>query len=82
MFIWIGFLAYHAGISPGILLMLLFMLAIYLVTSRRPGLGPPGPKFGWKDKLKALGGGLFEALDMFTISMGGLFAGCGQGALV
>jgi tripartite ATP-independent transporter DctM subunit len=64
-----------AGIIPGLLLMFLYMLAIYLVARRRPELGPPGPKFGWLERLKALRGGLFEVLVIFAISLGGLFAG-------
>jgi len=64
-----------AGIIPGFLLMFLYMLAIYLVARHRPELGPPGPKFGWNERLKALGGGLFEVLVIFAISLGGLFAG-------
>lgn len=64
-----------AGILPGILLMLLYMIAIYLQASRNPALGPPGPKASWKEKFQALRGGLGEVLVVFSISMGGLFAG-------
>lgn len=64
-----------AGVVPGILLMLLYMGAIYIITSRRPNLGPPGPKASWKEKADALRGGLGEVLVIFSISMGGLFAG-------
>lgn len=64
-----------AGILPGILLMLLYMIAIYLQASRNPALGPPGPRASWKEKFEALRGGLGEVLVVFSISMGGLFAG-------
>lgn len=64
-----------AGILPGILLMLLYMGVIYLVTSRKPHLGPAGPKASWQERFVALRGGLGEVLVIFTISMGGLFAG-------
>lgn len=64
-----------AGIVPGILLMLLYMGAIFVITTRRPGLGPAGPKAGWKERVVALRGGLGEVLVIFSISMGGLFAG-------
>ncbi len=66
---------FMAGIVPGILLMLLYMGAIYIITMRRPHLGPAGPKAGWKERVGALRGGLGEVLVIFSISMGGLFAG-------
>lgn len=64
-----------AGIVPGFLLMTLYMLTIYLVARRNPVLGPVGPKAGWNERLPALGGGLLEVLVIFTLSLGGLFAG-------
>ncbi len=64
-----------AGIIPGFLLMFLYMLTIYLVSRRKPELGPAGPKAGWPERFKAMGGGLVEVLVIFAISLGGLFAG-------
>jgi tripartite ATP-independent transporter DctM subunit len=64
-----------AGILPGILLMLLYMLTVYLWTARRPELGPPGPKASWRERLAALRGGLLEVLIVFTLSLGGLITG-------
>ncbi len=64
-----------AGIIPGFLLMLFYMATIYIIASRNKELGPPGPKAGWKERLKALQGGLFEVLVIFSLSLGGLFAG-------
>jgi len=66
---------FMAGILPAILLMLLYMGAIFILASRNPALAPAGPKTGWKDRLKALRGGLGEVLVVFSISIGGLFAG-------
>ncbi len=66
---------FMAGILPGILLMLLYMLTIYIQTKRNPLLGPPGPKAGWKERIESLHGGLGEVLAIFLLSMGGLFAG-------
>lgn len=66
---------FMAGILPGILLMLLYMGAIYIIVARNPALGPPGPKATWKERFEALRGGLGEVLAIFSISMGGLFAG-------
>lgn len=66
---------FMAGIIPGILLMFLFIGAIYLLTRHNPSLGPIGPRSGWQDRLNALKGGLWEALVVFLLSVGGLFAG-------
>lgn len=64
-----------AGIVPGILLMLLYMVVIYILAARNPALAPPGPKADWQERLAALRGGLGEVLVVFAVSMGGLFAG-------
>jgi len=64
-----------AGIVPGILLMLFYMAAIYIVVRKNPSLGPAGPKFSWKDRIASLNDGLFEVLFIFAISLIGLFRG-------
>jgi tripartite ATP-independent transporter DctM subunit len=64
-----------AGILPGILLMLLYQMAIAFLTWRSPELGPAGPRAGWRERLGALRGGLGEVLIVFAVSMGGLFLG-------
>lgn len=64
-----------AGIIPGILLMSLYMLVIYILARKYPFLGPPGPRSNWRARYMALGGGLLEVMVVFTISLGGLFAG-------
>jgi tripartite ATP-independent transporter DctM subunit len=64
-----------AGILPGILLMLLYIAAIYILTLRNPSLGPAGPKSNWKERIRAMRGGLGEVLFVFVLSIGGLFAG-------
>jgi len=66
---------FMAGILPGILLMFLYMGVIFFLTLRNPHLGPPGAKSSWKERISSLRGGLGEALIVFAISVGGLFAG-------
>lgn len=66
---------FMAGIVPGILLMFLNMGMIYLLTLRNPSLGPAGSKSSWGERIRALRGGLGEALAIFILSVGGLFAG-------
>ncbi|PTN35024.1 TRAP transporter large permease [Desulfonatronum sp. SC1] len=66
---------FMAGIIPGFLLMFLYMATIFIMARRNPRLGPPGPVFGWKDRLAALKGGIWEVFVIFSLSLGGLFAG-------
>ena len=63
-----------AGIGPGLLLMALYMAATYLVVMRHPELAPPGPKFPWKARMKALATGGIEVLIIFAACIGGLLA--------
>jgi len=66
---------FMAGILPGILLMMLYIVAIIIMTSRNNALGPRGPKASHQERVKALGDGLIDALAVFSLSMGGLFLG-------
>jgi tripartite ATP-independent transporter DctM subunit len=63
-----------SGIIPGIILSLLFAATIVILCKRNPAMGPPGPITALKEKLKVLPG-LLEALILFLIIIGGLFAG-------
>jgi C4-dicarboxylate transporter DctM subunit len=63
-----------AGIVPGILLSLLFMLAIYIWARMRPEVAPKGPRTTLKEKLASLTG-VGETLALFILVMGGLFLG-------
>ena len=63
-----------AGILPGILLTLLFVLTIYVLVRRDPTLGPPGPRFSLKEKLASFKG-IWSALLLFVLVIGGLYAG-------
>jgi len=64
-----------AGIFPGILLMGLFMLVVFIQATLNPELAPPGPKVGWKEKIRALINGGVEVIIIFLAVIGGLFAG-------
>lgn len=66
---------FMAGILPGILLMLLYIAALYILILRNPALGPAGPKSNWRERIESLRGGLGEVLFVFVLSIGGLFAG-------
>jgi tripartite ATP-independent transporter DctM subunit len=65
---------FAAGILPGILLALLFILVIYIRVYRNPSLAPPGPKTVMAEKLKSFMG-VIETLIIFGMVMGGIFFG-------
>ncbi|MBN2851721.1 MAG: TRAP transporter large permease [Clostridia bacterium] len=64
-----------AGIIPGLLLMVLYMLTIYFLVKKNPSLGPAGDKSTWKERFGSLKNGLLEVILTFVISVGGLFLG-------
>jgi C4-dicarboxylate transporter DctM subunit len=63
-----------AGIVPGVLLSLLFILTIYIRVSMKPELGPRGPRTTLKEKIRSLSG-IIDMLVIFILVMGGLFKG-------
>ncbi|MCX7678159.1 MAG: TRAP transporter large permease [Spirochaetes bacterium] len=63
-----------AGIIPGILLTIFFMISVGIWVCLRPHLGPKGSAFTFKEKIKSLWG-LSEVIVLFSMVMGGLFAG-------
>jgi len=63
-----------AGIFPALLVTFLFILCIYIRCRISPEQGPPGERFSWPEKLKALLG-LGETLMIFTLVIGGIFIG-------
>jgi tripartite ATP-independent transporter DctM subunit len=63
-----------AGILPGLVLTVLFMLAISLVTAVNPGLGAAGPRTTWRERLLAMRD-VWEVLVLFVIVIGGLYLG-------
>lgn len=65
---------FMAGVVPGLMLALLFILTIWLQIKRRPELGPPGPKSTWRWKWISL----LRASPMLLIValvIGGIYAG-------
>lgn len=63
-----------AGIFPGILLTLMFMLTIYFICLIRPQAGPAGPASSWKEKVSSLKG-VWWTLLIFLIIFGGIYGG-------
>ena len=63
-----------AGVLPGILLIFLFMLSIYLRARKDPKLGPPGPGAAWREKIFSLKG-VWAILVLFGVVVGGMYLG-------
>lgn len=63
-----------AGIFPGILMVLFFMVTISLITYRNPELGPRGPVASFSDKLRAFGD-VWSTMLLFLLVMGGIYLG-------
>lgn len=65
---------FMAGILPGILLALLFMMVIWLITWRNPKAGPSGEIVPFKEKLQ-LSAKSAPLLGVIIISIGGIYVG-------
>jgi C4-dicarboxylate transporter DctM subunit len=63
-----------AGIVPGIILSIFFAATVALLCWRNPSIGPPGDRSSWKIRLQTLSG-IVEAMILFALAIGGLFAG-------
>ncbi|MFO7600404.1 MAG: TRAP transporter large permease [Candidatus Desulfacyla sp.] len=65
---------FMAGIVPGILLAILFILSIYVQCKLNPEMGPRGESTTWKTKIRSLSG-TWGILVLIFIVMGGLYLG-------
>jgi tripartite ATP-independent transporter DctM subunit len=63
-----------AGILPGIVGTILYMLAVNWVTWRRPDYGPPGPRQRWAERLRSISQ-VWGVLLLFGVVLGGLYIG-------
>ena len=65
---------FMAGIAPGILLTLLFIILITLLVLINPNLAPPSPRSTFRTKIKTLKH-TWAMITIFIIVMGGIYAG-------
>ena len=65
---------FAAGIVPGILGIVLYAVAVGVMTRINPGLGPPGERLPWRVRVRALKG-IWGMLVLFAIVMGGIYGG-------
>lgn len=63
-----------AGIFPGILMVLFFMVTVSLVTARHPTWGPRGPKTSRGEKLRAFKD-VWGTVLLFVLVIGGIYLG-------
>ncbi|MFC1902004.1 TRAP transporter large permease subunit [Chloroflexota bacterium] len=63
---------FMAGIIPGILEAVFYIIAVSIICRINPKLGPPGPKFSNKERLKALGQ-TSEVFILIILVLGGAF---------
>lgn len=65
---------FMGGILPGLLLLGLFILTIFWISRHKPALVPAGERTDHAGRMRALPG-LFEALALFVLVVGGLSLG-------
>ncbi|MCO4846970.1 MAG: TRAP transporter large permease [Yoonia sp.] len=63
-----------AGILPGLLLLMMFLLTVSIICYFRPSAGPRGPVTTWDEKRRALGGA-FPILGVIVVTIGGIYGG-------
>lgn len=67
-------LLFVAGIVPGIISVLLYMVAVRLVYVVRPDWCPPGERKSWAERFRTLYR-VWSVIALFTLIMGGIFVG-------
>lgn len=63
-----------AGILPGLLGVILYLVAVLATVTLRPEKGPCGKRFSWPQRLQALWG-VSGVLALFTLVIGGIYGG-------
>ncbi len=65
---------FAAGVLPGIVGVVFYMLAVRAVITLRPALGPRGERTDWPGRLRALRD-VWGVLTLFVFVMGGIYGG-------
>lgn len=63
-----------AGIIPGLLCILTYVITVTIITHLKPELGPPGPKSSWRERGVALLQ-VIDVLILFSVVLGGIYFG-------
>jgi C4-dicarboxylate transporter DctM subunit len=65
---------FAAGVIPGVLTAAALMLAVVVMTSRDPEHAPPGEKFTWPERWRALRG-IWGVVLLVLVVLGGIYGG-------
>lgn len=65
---------FAAGFIPGLLGVLMYLLAVRYVVWRNPAAGPAGERLSWPERVKAING-VRDVLLLFVLVMGGIYLG-------
>ncbi|PSW21972.1 C4-dicarboxylate ABC transporter permease [Photobacterium sanctipauli] len=65
---------FAAGFIPGVLGIVLYLMAVRWVVYRDPTSAPPGERMSWKERLIALKG-IASTIMLFVLVMGGIYIG-------
>ena len=65
---------FAAGMIPGLIGLIGYMLAVRYVTWRTPEMGPAGPRMSWTERMSAIRG-VWAVLLLFVIVIGGIYGG-------
>jgi C4-dicarboxylate transporter DctM subunit len=65
---------FAAGVLPGLIATLFYLLASWWTTHRHPEYGPPGVRASWPERARAMGK-IWAVLLLFGLVMGGMYGG-------
>jgi tripartite ATP-independent transporter DctM subunit len=65
---------FMAGVIPGVMEAVFYILTIYIICKLKPEMGPPGPSSTWKEKIYSLKN-TWGILVLFVLVIGGIYAG-------
>ena len=63
-----------AGVLPGLISVLLYLIAVRLIALVKPHYGPPSDRTAWRDRLRALVP-VWPVAFLFLLVLGGIYAG-------
>ena len=65
---------FAAGMIPGLLLALLFLITVFVVSRVKPEWAPVGPMMPWSERIRAIGA-LWKLALLFGLAVGGIYGG-------
>ena len=65
---------FAAGMIPGILLALLFLVTVFVISRIRPDWAPAGPLMPWSERVRAIAA-MWKLFLLFGLAVGGIYGG-------